>query len=381
MPEAEKKREFLSGAEAIAVGALSAGLRFFAGYPITPSTEIAEILSRKLPEVGGTFIQMEDEIASISAIIGASIGGAKSMTATSGPGFSLMMEGIGFGCMAEIPCVIVNVQRGGPSTGLPTKVGQGDVMQTRWGTHGDHMLIALSPSSVYECFTLTVRAFNLAEKYRVPVILLTDETVAHMRESTILPTPEEYQVVDRELPTVPPEWYLPYERAHGKIAPMASFGSGYRYNITGLTHDSHGFPTMVPSEVDDCVRGQVEKIIFNLEDIVEVEQQYMDDAEIMVVCYGITARAAQEAVVIARSRGIKVGILNLLTIWPFPVQLLHSLAEKMKMAIVPEINMGQIIREVKSAVEGRCKVVGINRVDGDNIYPKQILSKITEVSE
>lgn len=380
MPEVEKKREFLSGAEAITAGALAAGLRFFAGYPITPSTEIAEILSRKLPEVGGTFIQMEDEIASISAIIGASIGGTKSMTATSGPGFSLMMEGIGFGCMAEIPCVIVNVQRGGPSTGLPTKVGQGDVMQTRWGTHGDHMLIALCPSTVYECFTLTVRAFNLAEKYRVPVVLLTDETVAHMRESTVLPTAEEYQVVDRELPTVPPEWYLPYERAHGKIAPMASFGSGYRYNITGLTHDSHGFPTMVPSEVDDCVRGQVEKIIFNLEDIVEVEKQYMDDAEIMVVCYGITARAAKEAVAIARSRGIKVGILNLLTIWPFPVQLLHSLAEKMKMAIVPEINMGQIIREVKSAVEGRCKVVGINRVDGDNIYPKQILSKITEVS-
>lgn len=369
----------MSGGEAIASGAIAAGLRFFAGYPITPSTEIAEILSIELPRVGGSFIQMEDEIASISAIIGASIGGAKSMTATSGPGFSLMMEGLGFACMAEIPIVVANVQRGGPSTGLPTKVAQGDVLQARWGTHGDHAIIALSPSSVYECFTITVRAFNLAERYRVPVIILTDESVAHMRETVVLPQEGEYEVIDRELPTVPPEWYLPYDRAHGGVAPMASFGSGYRYHITGLTHDAHGFPTSVPEEVDDCIRGQIEKIIFNLDDIVEVEQLYMDDAEIVVVCYGITARAAKEAVEIARSEGIAVGILNLLTIWPFPVQLLQTITEQIRVAIVPEINMGQIIREVKSSVEGRCKVVGINRVDGDNIYPHQILEKICEV--
>lgn len=366
---------FMQGNEAVAEGCLAADLRFYAGYPITPSSEIAEILSRRLPQVGGVFIQMEDEIASIAAVIGASVGGAKATTATSGPGFSLMQENLGYAVATEIPCVIIDVQRAGPSTGQPTSPSQGDIMQARWGTHGDHPIIALYPSSVREAFDLTIRAFNLAEKYRTPVVLLLDEIIAHMREKVELP--EAVHVIERRTPTVPPEWYFPYEEGVD-VPAMANFGDGYRYHVTGLFHDRAGFPTLRLDEINPWMERLFGKIERNVDDIVQVKEDSLDDAEVVLVACGASARSARAAMKAARRDGLKVGMLTLLTIWPFPEKAIDRVAGKARLIICPEMNRGQIRWEVERVVQGRATVRGVNRMDGEMITPQQILKAIAE---
>ncbi|MCK4937984.1 MAG: 2-oxoacid:acceptor oxidoreductase subunit alpha [Methanosarcinales archaeon] len=373
----KRNEVLLQGNEACAMGALAAGMRFFAGYPITPSTEIAEFLAAELPKLNGTFIQMEDEISSMGAIIGASLAGTKSMTATSGPGFSLMQENIGFASMAEVPCVVVNVMRGGPSTGMPTRPSQGDVMQSRWGTHGDHPAIVLCPKSVLECYTLTVRAFNLAEKYRTPVIVLMDGIVGHMWEN--IEIPHTHEVIDRAKPTVPPEWYHPYEKLPaGNITPLAPFGQGYRYHVTGMVHDRSGFPTLDHGEVELCLKSITNKIKNNLHDIINIEEYLLKDADICVVAYGSVARSARSAVNIARKEGIKAGMLRPITLWPFPRFHLEGIANRVKTFVVPEMNLGQVYGEVLKS--GPKKAVRVTRIDGELITPDQIVSKIQEVS-
>jgi 2-oxoglutarate ferredoxin oxidoreductase subunit alpha len=370
----------LQGNEAIVEGALRAGCRFFAGYPITPATEIAEVLSVKLPRVDGVFVQMEDEIASIGAVIGASLTGVKAMTATSGPGFSLMQENLGFAMMAEVPCVVVNVMRGGPSTGLPTLPSQGDVMQARWGTHGDHPIIALCPSTVRECYDLTIRAFNLSEKYRNPVIVLVDEVIAHMREKITLSYREDVEIYERLKPTVPPEWYIPYENTAGGVPAMADFGSGYRYHVTGLTHDTRGFPTSRPDEIGPFIMRLHNKISRNLADIQTSESVAADDAEIVVVAYGCVARSAKKAVGEAREMGIKAGLLRPITLWPFVRSALEETLKTARIVVVPEMNMGQLSREVKRVNRGKAKVLTLNKVDGTIITSGEILEQIKEVA-
>ncbi len=370
----------LQGNEAVVEGALRAGCRFFAGYPITPATEISEALSVRLPALGGTFIQMEDEIASMGSIIGASLAGTKSMTATSGPGFSLMQENIGFAVMAEVPCVVVNVMRGGPSTGLPTLPAQGDVMQTRWGTHGDHPIIVLAPTTVRECFDLTIRAFNLSERFRNPVILLMDEVVAHMREKVTLPGESEVEVVNRTKPKVPPEWYIPYENTPGGVPAMANFGEGYRYHVTGLTHDVRGFPTERPDEIGPFMARLFKKISQNMAEIQHGEFYETDDADVVVVAYGCVARSAKRAVIDARQKGIKAGLLKLNTIWPFMRSAVDRVLGHARVLIVPEMNIGQISREVKRVNQGRARVLGVNKMDGTMITPDEILKTVMEVS-
>jgi 2-oxoglutarate ferredoxin oxidoreductase subunit alpha len=374
----DPRAKLMQGNEACAEGAIVAGCRFFAGYPITPASEIAEGLSVRLPQVDGTFIQMEDEIASMGAIIGASLAGAKSMTATSGPGFSLMQENLGYACIAEVPCVVVNVMRGGPSTGLPTNPSQGDVMQARWGTHGDHSIIVLSASSVLECFTMTVKAFNFSERYRTPVILLLDEVVAHMREKVILPKPSEVEVIDRVKPSVPPEWYLPYEDTSFGVPPMGIFGEGYRYHVTGLTHDIRGFPTLRQDEIEPFLARLFRKISSHSDDIRLVEHFMTVDAEIVIIAYGCVARSARRAVLEARSQGLKVGMLKLITLWPFPRSYIELLIKAGKTLLVPEMNMGQVSREVKRVNEGMSQVLTLNKIDGTIISPKEILAKMKE---
>ena len=371
--------KLLQGNEAIVEGALRAGCRFFAGYPITPATEIAEVMSQRLPAVDGTFIQMEDEIASMGAVIGASLAGAKSMTATSGPGFSLMQENIGFACIAEVPCVVVNVMRGGPSTGLPTSPAQGDVMQARWGTHGDHPIIALCPSTIHECYELTIKAFNFSEKYRNPVILLLDEVVAHMREKISLIDDDKTDIFNRVKPTVPPEWYIPYEDTPIGIPPMANFGEGYRYHVTGLTHDVRGFPTSRPEEIDPFIRRLFRKISQNFNDLQIGEFFMTDDADVSVIAYGCVARSAKRAVIDARERGIRAGLLKLNTIWPFMRIQVEKVLQTSSCVIVPEMNMGQISREVKRVNKGDAKIFTINKVDSTIITPQEILNRIREV--
>jgi 2-oxoglutarate ferredoxin oxidoreductase subunit alpha len=370
--------KLVQGNEACAEGAIAAGCRFFAGYPITPSSEIPERLSIHLPQVDGVFIQMEDEIASMGAIIGASLAGAKSMTATSGPGFSLMQENLGYACIAEVPCVVVNVMRGGPSTGLPTYPAQGDVMQARWGTHGDHPIIALCPSSVLECFTLTIKAFNYSEKYRTPVILLMDEVVGHMREKVVFPEPGQYEIVDRVKPSVPPEWYLPYEDTSFGVSPMGIFGEGYRYHVTGLTHDIRGFPTLRQDEIEPFLLRLFRKISTHIDDIQIVESYQVDDADLVLIAYGCVARSAHRAMVEARAEGLKVGLMRLATLWPFPRRFVEPLTKAKKTLLVPEMNMGQISREVKRVNQGMTTVLTLNKIDGTIIYPKEILAKIRE---
>jgi len=366
----------MQGNNACALGALAAGCRFFAGYPITPSSEIAELMARELPKLGGKFIQMEDEIASIAAVIGASVGGLKAMTATSGPGFSLMQENIGYAVAAEIPCVIVNVMRTGPSTGLPTSPAQGDVMQARWGTHGDHPIIALAPASVREMFDLTVDAFNLAEKYRTPVILLADEVVGHMREKVELPDPESVPRVNRQMPGVPPEWYEPFGNPPSDVPPLAPFGEGYRYHITGLLHDPRGFPTERLDEIQPWLERLFRKIDRHLDEICKWEEDGMEDARVMVVAYGATARSARQAIKMARARyGRKVGLLRLKTLWPFPEAVVERLAEGVQRVIVAEMNLGQIALEVER-VAGRRKVMRVGRADGQLVTPDEILDAI-----
>jgi 2-oxoglutarate/2-oxoacid ferredoxin oxidoreductase subunit alpha len=367
--------KLMQGNEAVAWGALAAGCRFFAGYPITPSTEIAEILSRELPKVGGKFIQMEDEIASLAACIGASVGGLKSMTATSGPGFSLMQEHIGYAVMTEIPCVLANVQRLGPSTGQPTSASQGDVMQARWGTHGDHPIIALSPTSVCQAFDLTITAFNFSELYRTPVILLLDEVIGHMRERVELPDPADVVRVDRNGTSVPPEWYKPYGESSSDVPAIVSFGDGYRYHVTGLFHDEMGYPTQRLDEIDPWIERVHRKIDRNIQDITLYEDDGAEAAKTVVVSYGATARSAKHAVKLARHRRSRVGVITLLTIWPFAEELISQIAESAQHIIVPEMNRGQLALEVER-VAGRRKVTRVNRTNGEMVTPQMILDAI-----
>jgi 2-oxoglutarate/2-oxoacid ferredoxin oxidoreductase subunit alpha len=373
------RQVLLQGNEAIVEGAIAAGCRFFAGYPITPATEISEAMSYRLPAVDGTFIQMEDEIASLGAVVGASLAGVKSMTATSGPGFSLMQENLGFACVAEVPCVIVNVMRGGPSTGLPTNVSQGDVMQARWGTHGDHPIIVLAVSTTQDCFSVTVKAFNLSEKYRTPVIILADEVVAHTREKICLPHPEEVEVLDRIRPNTPPEWYIPYEDNSRGVPPMSAFGEGYRYHVTGLVHDVRGFPTQKSDEIISFMSRIFRKINQSFFDIQMVDWEFIDDAEVVVIAYGSVSRSARRAVREARKRGIKAGLAQLITLWPFPRQSIEPMLRRVKAVLVPELNMGQISREVKRVNQGATRVETINRIDGSLITPNDILSRLVKL--
>jgi len=368
--------KLLQGNEACVEGAILSGVRFFAGYPITPSSEIAEGMARKLPQIGGKFIQMEDEIASMAAVIGASIAGLKSLTATSGPGMCLKQENLGFAIINEIPCVVVDAQRVGPSTGSPTKPSQGDMMQARWGTHGDHPIIALAPSTVSEILTLTIKAVNFSEKYRTPVILLLDEVIAHMREKVEIPAQEEVEIINRKKPTVPPEEYLPFKPDEDGVPPMANFGEGYPYHITGLIHSQKGLPDFEPPEVDSFIRRLHNKIQNNIQDILIYEEYLLEDAEVALIAYGSVARAAERTVKLAREKGIKVGLLKLITIWPFPDDVINKLAQKVSLIIVPEMNLGQMVLEVERASKGKCRVVPYNRVDGELINPLEILGKV-----
>jgi 2-oxoglutarate ferredoxin oxidoreductase subunit alpha len=368
--------ELLQGNEACARAAVDVGCRFYAGYPITPSSEIAERMAEWLPALGGTAIQMEDEIAALGAVLGASLAGAKGMTATSGPGFSLMQEHIGFAAATEIPCVVVNVMRGGPSTGLPTSPAQGDVMQARWGTHGDHPIVVLAPASVAEVYALTVRAFNLAERFRTPVILLYDEVIGHVRERVALPSPDALDVVDRERPGAPPAEYRAYA-ANGRLVPaMADFGSGYRWHVTGLVHDERGYPTQAPETVarlQTRLHGKLEQA---REDLVDVETTGVEDADVVVVAFGISARAARRAVALARARGIRAGLFRPRTLWPFPDRELATLADRVGTFVVAEMNLGQMAREVERAVAGRVPVSGRFRVDGQPMAPADVADAI-----
>ena len=369
----------LQGNEAIAMGALAAGLGFFAGYPITPASEITEILSKELPVRGHPFIQMEDEIASLGACIGASLAGRKAMTATSGPGFSLMQENLGYACLAEVPLVVANVMRAGPSTGMPTNVAQGDVQQARWGTHGDHPAIVLCPARVSECFELTVTAFNLAERFRTPVILLADEVVAHMREKVTLPPAGEVEVIDRRQPTVPPDWYIPYKTDGSLLPRLADLGRGYRYHVTGLVHDERGFPTRRVDEVEPFYARLFGKISRHFADLEMVKSFQMEDAEMVIIAYGCTARAAQAAVRLGRERGLKLGMLQLLSLWPFPRRLVEQALTGRRVALVPELNMGQVSREVKRVNDGRTQVLRHGKMDGSMITPEELLGRLREV--
>ena len=366
--------KFIQGNEAVVEGALYAGLNFFAGYPITPSTEIAEVLSEKLPATGGKFIQMEDEISSMCAIIGASLTGLKVMTATSGPGFSLKQEAIGYAIMAEVPSVVVNIQRGGPSTGLPTGVAQGDVMQVRWGAHGDHSIIALTASNLQDVFTMTVEAFNLAETYRTPVVLLLDEVVAHMREKVVIPEPEEIEVVARLRTSVPEGTnFHPYlTREDGRL-PMSDFGGVHRYNVTGLVHDMWGFPSTDPKVAYDLLHHLVGKLENKANSLAKYKEYNTEDAEILLISYGSSARTALHLVEARRERGLKIGLLELQTLWPFPRDLIRRICKGKSHILVVEMNMGQICQEVRKSVPRPEKVYLANRFDGEFISPADIL--------
>jgi 2-oxoglutarate ferredoxin oxidoreductase subunit alpha len=375
---------FMLGDHAAAEGAILAGCRFFAGYPITPATEIAERMSVRLPQVRGVYIQMEDELASMNAILGASWAGVKSMTATSGPGFSLMMENLGLGIMLETPCVLVNVQRGGPSTGLPTLVGQQDMMQARWGSHGDYEVIALAPASPQELFDLTIRAFNLSEAYRIPVLVMTDAEVGHMTEKVVIPAPEEIEIINRpqvRKGDVKPDHFRifrdrPSGNGDGYISPMAIAGEGYRIHVTGLTHDERGYPGMNAETQEWNVTRLIDKIRAHRDEIIELEEQNLEDAEVVVVAYGISARTSLWPIEQARAEGIRVGYLRLVTVWPFPEERVRQLAKGIRAFVVPEINMGQIVREVERCAAGQAWVLGTNRAGGDILEPDQVLKAI-----
>ena len=368
----------LQGNQAVVEGAIAAGVKFYGGYPITPSTEIAEQLALRLPQVGGKFMQTEDEIAGLGTVIGASMAGKKAMTATSGPGFALKQEMLGLACIAEIPCVIVNVQRVGPATGQPTSPAQGEVMQTRWGTHGDHWLITISPSSVPECFELTLRAVALSEKYRCPVILLMDEVIGHMREKIELPDNyDEIPQAERKMPTCAPEEYLAYGCEEGsKVPAMAPFGSGYRWHVTGLVHDETGFPKGTGAATKESQDRLRTKLTDNLDDIVQVENYRMEDAEFAVVAFGGAARTAYEAVDMARAEGLKVGFVRPITIWPFAEKQMQDLAGKVKGILVHELNCGQYVLEVERAVAGKVPVSLFAKYDNESATPAELLAEI-----
>jgi 2-oxoglutarate ferredoxin oxidoreductase subunit alpha len=371
---------FLNGDDACAEGAIAAGCRFFAGYPITPATEIAERMAKRLPEVSGVYIQMEDEIASMAAVLGASWGGTKSMTATSGPGFSLMMENIGLGMMMETPCVVVNIMRGGPSTGLPTLVGQGDVMQARWGSHGDYGVIALTPSSPQEAFDLTIEAFSLSEKYRIPVIVLSDELIGHMYERVVIPEKKFLPRIRRKKPRKDPSEHLPFLGGEDLVPPMACAGEGYRLHVTGLTHDERGYPVITAEAQERLVRRLSDKIRKHAAHIIRIEEEGTEDAEIVVVAYGCAARSARESVNMARKSGRRVGFLRLITVWPFPEERIRELAANgVKGFVVPEVNYGQIAGEVERCAVGR-DVLMVGLMGGAVHTPGIILEAIEEMA-
>jgi 2-oxoglutarate ferredoxin oxidoreductase subunit alpha len=369
---------FLDGDHACCEGALAAGARFAAGYPITPSTEVVERFAARIPTVGGVFIQMEDELAASIAILGAVWGGAKAFTVTSGPGFSLMMEHVGLAVMLETPCVFVNVQRGGPSTGLPTLPAQADMMQARWGSHGDYEIIALCPNSPQECFDLTIQAFNLSEQFRVPVMFMMDECVGHMTEKVVIPPAEQIEIYPRRLTRRAPGEYQPYEPGEDLVPEMAHAGDGYRIHVTGLTHDERGYPSMTVPAHDRLVRRLQQKVRRAEDDLVWCEEEGLEGAEVAVVSYGITSRVAQRAIELARQRGVRVGKLRLIGVWPFPDRVIRALAGRVKAFVVPELNLGQMSREVERAAAGQAPVVSVTHAGGGVHRPEVILQAIME---
>lgn len=369
---------FLDGDHACCEGALAAGARFAAGYPITPSTEVVERFANRIPTVGGTFIQMEDELAASICLQGAVWGGAKAFTVTSGPGYSLMMEHIGYAAMTETPCVFVNVQRGGPSTGLPTLPAQADMMQARWGSHGDYMTIAVCPNSPQECFDLTIKAFNFSERYRVPVMFMMDEVVGHMTEKVIIPDAEQIDIQPRLHTSKPPSEYNPYAPNEEGVPEIAHAGEGYRFHVTGLTHDERGYPSMTPKTQDILVRRLKSKIENNIDKITMYEADGLEDAEVVVLSYGITSRVAQRAIDLGRAKGIKVGKLRLITVWPFPEKLIAEIAGKVKAFVVPELNLGQIKYEVERCAAGKAKTILVPHAGGSVHQPEVILDAIVE---
>ena len=371
---------FLDGDHACCEGALAAGARFSSGYPITPSTEVVERFAQRVPTVGGVFIQMEDELAASIALQGAVWGGAKAFTVTSGPGFSLMMEHIGYAAMTETPCVFVDVQRGGPSTGLPTLPAQADMMQVRWGSHGDYAVIALCPNSPQECFDLTITAFNMAEKYRVPVFVMLDEVVGHMTEKVVIPPAEQIEVEPRRYTKLPPEAFAPYEANEDLVPDMPRVGEGYNVHVTGLTHDERGYPDMRPAVQDRLVKRLLDKITKNADKIILFEENQIEGADVVVVSYGITSRVAQRAIDMARNQGIKVGKFRLITAWPFPEKQIAAMAERVKALVVPELNLGQMVREVERAAAGKAKVKLVPHAGGSVHKPEDILNAILEVT-
>ncbi len=373
---------YLDGDFACGEGALAAGCRFVAGYPITPSTEVVERMARRFPFMGGTFIQMEDELASMAAVVGGSWTGTKSMTVTSGPGFSLMMENLGLGIMMETPLVLVNVQRGGPSTGLPTMVGQGDMMQARWGSHGDYEVIAICPQSPQEAFDYTIDAFNLSEIYRTPVLVMLDECVGHMTEKVVIPPADQIEVVPRRLTKRPPGEYLPYLITNGSGVPeFARAGDGYHFHTTGLTHDHRGYPDMSVACQEVCVRHLVDKIRNNADKIVRYEEEDVAGADVVVIAYGISARVARMAIELARNKGVKVGFMRLIIAWPFPEKRIRELAGNVKALVMPEINYGQMVLEVERCAAGKCKTVLVPHPGGGVHDPQSILAAIMEAAK
>ncbi|MGD2143995.1 MAG: 2-oxoacid:acceptor oxidoreductase subunit alpha [Anaerolineae bacterium] len=371
---------FLDGDTAIAEGAISAGCRFFGGYPITPASEIAERMSERLPEVGGVFIQMEDELGSMNAVLGAAWGGARAMTATSGPGISLMLENIGLAVMTETPCVVVNIQRGGPSTGLPTLTSQGDMMQARWGSHGDYASIALAPASPQEAFDLAIRAFSLAEKYRTPVFLMADESVGHMFERVVIPPLDQIPIYPWRKPKEPPSAsFLPYKAGEDGVPPFPVAGTGYRVHVTGLTHDERGYPVVTAEQQAKLIPRLIGKINNNRDDIIDTWEDGVDSADVVVVSYGISARPSLRAVQMARDEGLRVGMLKLVTVWPFAEDRIRELAPQVDAFVVPEINMGQIALEVERCAGGQAETVPVTHPGGDIHRPDVILDAICEV--
>jgi len=369
---------FLDGDQAACEGALAAGADFAAGYPITPSTEIVERFAARIPKVGGVFLQIEDELAASIAILGAAWGGAKTFTVTSGPGFSLMMEHIGYAAMTETPCVIVDVQRGGPSTGLPTLPGQADMMQARWGSHGDYEVVALCPNSPQECFDLMIDAFNLAEQYRTPVLFMMDECVGHMTEKVVIPPSEEIEISPRRYTSLPPSEYLPFRAAPDGIPEMVKAGDGYRIHVTGLTHDEKGYPAMNWRAQEKLVRRLVDKVRNN--PLVRCEERDLEDAEVVVVAYGITSRVALRALQMAHGEGLRAGLLRPIVVWPFPEKRIRALAEKVKAFVVVELNYGQMVHEVERAAGERARTLLVPHGGGTVHDPKDILEAIREAS-
>lgn len=369
---------YLDGNHASAEGAIAAGCKFFAGYPITPSTEIAERFATRIPLLGGVFIQMEDELASMNAILGASWGGLKSMTCTSGPGFSLMMENFGLGMMLETPTVLVNVQRGGPSTGLPTLPGQADMMQARWGSHGDYEVIALAPDSPQESFWLTIHAFNLAEKYRMPILVMTDECVGHMTEKVVIPTADEIELVERNYTAKPPGEAWPFETNGEPAPPMLPVGKGYKFHITGLTHDYRGYPVINAEAQEQCVRHLMDKVRKHTDDIIWLEEQDTDGAEVVIMSYGISSRVVQPAIAQAKKDGIKIGQIKMVTVWPFPEKRVAELARKVKSLIMVELNYGQVYYEMDRCARGQCRTYLCGHAGGTVHNPEDIYQTIKE---